>query len=197
MLDGIDGRLLNNKTLRKRLTKAEFARRATDIMALLDADYMPFANDKPGEQDARKNKAFEDPFFFARTYLPHYFHCKSAPFHFKLVEMLERRPTPGVGVVQPVAVAAPRDFAKTTITSFMYVLHQICFRQRHFIIIISATADLAADITAYIYLELCYNERLRHDFGRLVRENWGTENFVTMHGDVRVMARAGGSACAA
>jgi len=184
----LDSRLLDNRSLKKKLTKSEFARRAQDIIGLLDADYMPFGDDAPGEQEARKAKGFEDPFFFFRTYLPHYFTCKFAPFHFELVEMLERRPDPGVGVVSPVAIAAPRDFAKTTITSFGYVLHQIVYRQRHFILLISDTADLAGDIAAYIYLELCYNERLRHDFGRLVRENWDSEDFVTMN-DVRVKAR--------
>jgi hypothetical protein len=48
--------------------------------------------------------------------------------------------------------------------------------------------DLASDLTAYIYLELCYNERIRHDFGRLVRENWSADDFVTMN-DVRLKAR--------
>jgi len=184
----IDSRLLDNRTLKKKLSKAEFAKRAQDVISLLDADYMPFAGDDPGEQELRKAKGFEDPFFFFKTYLPHYFTCRFAPFHYELVEMLERRPNPGVGVVEPAVIAAPRDFAKTTITSFGYVLHQIVYRQRHFILLISDTADLAGDITAYIYLELCYNERLRHDFGRLVRENWDSEDFVTMN-DVRVKAR--------
>ena len=68
-------------------------------------------------------------------------------------------------------IAAPREFAKTTICSFGYVLHQICFGKRRFIIIASDTEDLASDITGYIFLELVYNDRIRQDFGELVKSN--------------------------
>jgi predicted phage terminase large subunit-like protein len=93
--------------------------------------------------------------------------------------------------VTPVAVAAPREFAKTTITSFGYVLHQICHGRRHFIIIASDTEDLASDLTGYIYLELLYNERIKCDFGELVRNNWAVDDFVTLN-DVRLKARGRG-----
>jgi predicted phage terminase large subunit-like protein len=186
----IDDRLLINTKIKRKLTKAEFAKKAQEIITLLDADYHPFGEDSPGEKEARKAKAFEDPLFFIKTYLPHYATCQFAPFHYDLVEMLEKRPVAG-GVVRPVLCAAPRDFAKTTLTSFGYVLHQVVFKQRRFVLLISDTLDLAGDLASYIYLELAYNERLKHDFGRLVRENWDSEDFVTMH-DVRLKARGRG-----
>ena len=104
---------------------------------------------------------------------------------------VEPAPTTGTAVVTPVAVAAPREFAKTTITSFGYVLHQICHGRRHFIIIASDTEDLASDLTGYIYLELLYNERIKCDFGELVRNNWAVDDFVTLN-DVRLKARGRG-----
>ena len=88
-------------------------------------------------------------------------------------------------------VAAPREFAKTTITSFGYVLHQICHHLRHFIIIASDTEDLASDLTGYLYLELLHNERLKCDFGELVRDHWAVDDFVTLS-DVRLKARGRG-----
>ncbi|MGC2691655.1 MAG: phage terminase large subunit, partial [Desulfobaccales bacterium] len=94
-------------------------------------------------------------------------------------------------VLTPVVVAAPREFAKTTITSFGYVLHQICHSRRHFIIIASDTEDLASDLTGYIYLELLHNERLKCDFGELVRDHWAVDDFVTLT-DVRLKARGRG-----
>jgi predicted phage terminase large subunit-like protein len=94
-------------------------------------------------------------------------------------------------VLTPVVVAAPREFAKTTITSFGYVLHQICHRLRHFIIIASDTEDLASDLTGYLYLELLHNERLKCDFGELVRDHWAVDDFVTLT-DVRLEARGRG-----
>jgi len=96
-------------------------------------------------------------------------------------------------VVTPMAVAAPREFAKTTVCAFGYVLHQICFRKRHFILIGSDTEDLASDLTGYIYLELLYNERLQQDFGELVKGNKPVDDFVTLN-DIRVKARGRGSA---
>ena len=88
-------------------------------------------------------------------------------------------------------VAAPREFAKTTITSFGYVLHQVCHGLRHFIIIASDTEDLASDLTGYLYLELLHNERLKCDFGELVRDHWAVDDFVTLT-DVRLKARGRG-----
>ena len=94
-------------------------------------------------------------------------------------------------VVVPAVVAAPREFAKTTVCTFGYVLHQICFRRRHFIIIGSDTDDLASDLTGYLYLELLYNERLLQDFGELVKANRAVDDFVTLN-DIRVKSRGRG-----
>ncbi len=184
--------LLENKSISKKLSKAEFRRRAQQILGFLQSEYDPFKDDTPDIQTKRKNRALSDPFYFFRTYLPHYFNKKFAPFHYELISLLERRPTLGdSAVVKPVAVASPREFAKTTITAFGYVLHQIVFKQRKFIIIISDTGDLASDLTGYIYLELCFNERLKHDFGKLVRDNWAVEDFTTLN-DIRLLARGRG-----
>jgi len=71
------------------------------------------------------------------------------------------------------------------------VLHQICHCRRHFIIIASDTEDLASDLTGYIYLELLHNERLKCDFGELVRDHWAVDDFVTLT-DVRLKARGRG-----
>lgn len=94
-------------------------------------------------------------------------------------------------VVIPAAVAAPREFAKTTVCAFGYVLHQICFKRRHFIIIGSDTEDLASDLTGYLYLELLYNGRLQQDFGELVKANRAVDDFVTAN-DIRVKSRGRG-----
>ena len=94
-------------------------------------------------------------------------------------------------MVVPAVVAAPREFAKTTVCTFGYVLHQICFKRRHFIIIGSDTEDLASDLTGYLYLELLYNERLHQDFGELVKANRAVDDFVTAN-DIRVKARGRG-----
>ncbi len=184
--------LVENRSINKKLSKAQFRLRAQEILGFLRSEYDPFKDDTPELQKRRKNRALSDPFLFFRTYLPHYFNCKFAPFHYELVSLLERRPSLGDSVVvKPVAVAAPREFAKSTITAFGYVLHQICFNLRKFVVLISDTQDLASDLTGYLYLEFCYNERLKHDFGKLVRDNWAVEDFTTLN-DIRLLARGRG-----
>jgi len=173
--------------LKKKLTKREFRRRADEILLRLSMEVNPFGEDTGEQREARRERAASDPLYFCRTYLPHYFSHPLASFHYELIELLERRST----VVTPIVVAAPREFAKSTVCSFGYVLHQICFRKRHFIIIGSDTKDLASDLTGYIYLELLYNERLHQDFGELVRPNKAVDDFVTRN-DVRIKARGRG-----
>jgi predicted phage terminase large subunit-like protein len=175
--------------LRSKLTQKEFAKRAEEILQALTLEVRPFKDEGEDTRRNRLERAREDPFFFFRTYLPHYFPISFAPFHYDLVTALENRPKDSV--VIPVCVTAPREFAKTTITSFGYTLHQICFKKRHFIIIGSDTADLASDITAYIYLELLFNERIRTDFGVLTDNNLDSSDFVT-NNDIRIMARGRG-----
>ncbi len=175
-------------TLNKKLTKSEFRKRADKILMRLSLDVMPFWADSEEKQKQRVERAERDPLYFCRTYLPHYFPHAPAAFHYELVQMLEQRDG---NVVTPIAVAAPREFAKTTVCSFGYVLHQICFRKRHFILIASDTEDLASDLTGYIYLELLYNERLHQDFGELVKSNKAVDDFVTLN-DIRVKSRGRG-----
>jgi len=198
-------------TLKKKLTRTEFRKRADDILMRLSLEVEPFWQDSDEKQQRRLKRAAADPLYFCRTYLPHYFSHVPAPFHYELVKLLETRPlSEGTGetpklpkansgatrraaptVVVPAVVAAPREFAKTTVCTFGYVLHQICFKQRHFIIIASDTEDLASDLTGYLYLELLYNERLQQDFGELVKSNRAVDDFVTAN-DIRVKSRGRG-----
>lgn len=177
-------------TLKKKLTRAEFKRRAGEVLLSLQQEAAPFPVTTAAAKAERKRRSAEDPFYFFQTYLAHYFTSKFAAFHYELIELLDRRPGKDE-VLTPVVVAAPREFAKTTITSFGYVLHQIVHKLRHFIIIGSDTEDLASDLTGYLYLELLYNERLRCDYGELVQPNWAVDDYVTLN-DVRLKARGQG-----
>lgn len=178
--------------LQKKMTKKDFRQRADEILMRLSLEVWPFEDRREGQREQRLRRAAADPLYFCRVYLPHYFSKPPAPFHYELVEMLEKFRGGGDGAaVRPVVVAAPREFAKSTVCSFGYVLHQICFGRRHFIIIGSDTEDLASDLTGYIYLELLYNDRLRQDFGELVRANRAVDDFVTAN-DIRVKARGRG-----
>ena len=173
--------------LNKKLTKSVFRQKADRILMRLSMDVTPFWEDTQEKREQRIKKAEADPLYFCRTYLPHYFSHAPAPFHYELVRFMEERGK----VVTPAVVAAPREFAKSTVCSFGYVLHQICFGKRHFIIIGSDTEDLASDLTGYLYMEMLYNERLQQDFGELVRANKPVDDFTTAN-SVRVKARGRG-----
>jgi predicted phage terminase large subunit-like protein len=179
-----------NRTLKQKYSKKEFQERAEEILGRLFREVGGFAEDSEAERQKRRCRAEADHFYFFRTYLPHYFSQPEAPFHRELVELLDKRPA-ATEVLVPVVVAAPREFAKTSIASFGYVLHQICFSRRHFIILGSDTEDLASDLAGYIFLELLYNERISSDFGHLVRDNMAVDDFVTRN-DIRVKARGRG-----
>ncbi|MDP3181569.1 MAG: phage terminase large subunit [Desulfobaccales bacterium] len=170
------------------MTKTEFRQRADEILLKLSLEVTPFWDDSDAKREQRLRRAAADPIYFCRTYLPHYFTHSPAPFHYELVSLLEQR---GGEAATPAVVAAPREFAKTTVCAFGYVLHQICFGRRHFIIIGSDTEDLASDLTGYLYLELLYNDRLHQDFGELVRANRAVNDFLTLN-DLRVKARGRG-----
>ena len=172
------------------MTIPEFRKQASDVIAKLTAEVPPFPDD-PEAKAKRLEEAEADFLVCSKIYLPHYFSKPSAAFHHDLGELLDIRPDVDKHqVVTPVGVAAPRGFAKTTITSFGYVIHQMLFKKRHFIIVGSDTKDLAADLTGYILLEFMENERIRQDFGWLLSADPALNDFEA--NGVRLLARGSG-----
>jgi predicted phage terminase large subunit-like protein len=169
-----------------KLTVTAFRRQASEVVSLLKNEVGGFGPGDPPRAE-RLARAEADPFYFFQAYLPHYFSCDFAPFHRELVSLLEPR---GRAVV-PVVVAAPRGFAKTTLVSFGYVLHQVLFGRRRFVVLASDTADLATDLAGYLRLELANNQRLAEDFGEACRAKGPAGDF-TAGADVRILARGSG-----
>ncbi|MFI5354557.1 MAG: hypothetical protein ACHQX0_03005, partial [Desulfobaccales bacterium] len=81
-------------TLKKKMTRTEFRKRADDILVRLTMEVEPFWQDSDDKQTQRLKRAAVDPLYFCRTYLPHYFSHLPAPFHYELVKLLEKR-SPG------------------------------------------------------------------------------------------------------
>lgn len=73
-----------------------------------------------------------------------------------------------VNVNAKIAVAAPRSHAKSTYLSKAFPLHEIVFRKRKYVIIISETPAVSSGNLDWISLQLKYNEKLRRDFGALL-----------------------------
>jgi predicted phage terminase large subunit-like protein len=170
--------------LRKKFSEKKFEIRALEILERMKADARPFS-DSEEEKRERVLRASTDKFYFFQTYLPHYFFKPPAEFH---KELLEYADIEG----EPVFLTAPREHAKSTLCTLGVPLHDIIFEKKHFIIIVSDTEDLAADFCQFIQMELESNERLRGDFGDLIRQGfWKAEDFTTRNG-VRVKARGRG-----
>ena len=69
---------------------------------------------------------------------------------------------------------APRGHSKSTILSFIYVLHQVLFKERKFIIIISDTLSGAEEFLEAIKYELETNKMIGKLFGNFVsKRSWG------------------------
>lgn len=67
-----------------------------------------------------------------------------------------------------VAVAAPRSHAKSTYLSKAFPMHEVLYRRRKYIIIISETPSVSMANMEWIRNQLKFNEKLRADFGPLL-----------------------------
>src|SRR5712691_150270 len=94
---------------------------------------------------------------FSRIYLRPHFSLAPSSMHRDLFTFLQSASTERNARL---AIAAPRGHAKSTVTSLAYVLWSICFNLEPFIVLISNTADQAADLLAAVKGELESNPLL-------------------------------------
>jgi predicted phage terminase large subunit-like protein len=67
-----------------------------------------------------------------------------------------------------VVVAAPRSHAKSSFLSKAFPIHEIVYRKRKYIILISETPTVSSANLEWIKTQLQHNEKLRRDFGPLL-----------------------------
>ncbi len=96
------------------------------------------------------------------------------------------------------AIAAPRDFGKSTLITLIYVIYAICYAKEKFIVILSNTSSQAKQILENIRKELTENERLQKAFphifeadGRPKPPRWRQDDIVTRNG-VEILALGSG-----
>lgn len=107
-------------------------------------------------------------------------------FHREIYEM--------VGGELRVALAAPRGFAKSTISSKVYPLWLALFKKRKDICIISASEGLAVEHMRYIKQALESNELILGLWGSLKSDKWSETHIIVQHPDgTRVNIRAKGA----
>lgn len=89
-------------------------------------------------------------------------------FHIELcgkLDELNERPT------KKICWSVPRGHAKSGYMSNVYPVHQITFRKRHYILIVSETEAMAKAFVEWIADQLKFNSKLREDFGDLLSPN--------------------------
>ena len=80
---------------------------------------------------------------------------------YKLNE-LEDKPTKKIGW------SVPRGHGKSAYLSNVYPVHQIAYKKRHYIIIVSETEKMSQKFVEWIADQLKFNAKLREDFGELL-----------------------------
>lgn len=68
------------------------------------------------------------------------------------------------------AIAAARGHSKSGVYSNSFPLHQVVYRKRRYILVISETDTLSKKLIGWINKQLKFNEKLREDFGILLHE---------------------------
>lgn len=107
--------------------------------------------------------------------------------HAKLLEISEKRG-------RKVAIAAPREFGKSTIVTLGYILYAICYGTEKFIVIVSHTASQACATLENVRRELSENLLIQRDFpeifecnGRPKLPRWRQNDIITRNG-IEVLA---------
>ncbi|MDP3791393.1 MAG: phage terminase large subunit [Candidatus Omnitrophota bacterium] len=119
------------------------------------------SNINNSERELRKSLGEKSIEAFARLYFSHYLKNEICSFHKDLyrilMEMVSARG-------KHTAIAAPRDSAKSSIVSLIYVLWCICYRKEPYMVILSETHDQAVDLLSHVKDELDSNNELIEDF---------------------------------
>jgi len=112
----------------------------------------------------RRMKASESPEAFARVYLAAHLNHDFGRMHLEVLDLLSNTTVSRGGRI---AIAAPRGHAKSTLVSLAYVLWCLLYGRERFVILISATKELAASHLASVRRELEENALLQEDFPAL------------------------------
>lgn len=159
------------------MTERQFALALDEVRAKLRSEVLPFEDTSPEAVAERKLKAEADLQAFGETYLPHYFTDKPASWHPELDDLLAKLNR------QIAAVHGHREGAKTVRYVIAFALQQhLAADGEPFIVVVSATKDLAGDFVACIKTELEENQRIRADYGEMPAYPWSTEDLVSTNG---------------
>jgi phage terminase large subunit-like protein len=116
--------------------------------------------------------------FFAREFLPHLLTSSVPKFHLEMYQLLSKE--------QRLVMAAPRGFAKSTLSTVIYPIWlAACGSRKKDICVVSASEGLAIEMMRRVKRELEGNKKLQQWFnnGHNFRtEKWSESHFITKSG---------------
>ncbi|HNX82257.1 MAG TPA: phage terminase large subunit [Candidatus Omnitrophota bacterium] len=109
----------------------------------------------------RRAQGEKSLYAFAKIYMPHHIMIEPSAAHQKLYElsmqMFEKRGN-------KLAVAAFREFGKSTMFTVIVVTYAICYHKEEFIMLLSNSSSQSCQILENVKMELTSNELFRTDF---------------------------------
>lgn len=163
------------------LTRKQFDQKILDLIELIQENTVIFPNDTLEMKRERKRKSAEDPFFFAKTYFPHYIKKPFGDIHREWHEI--------ANIPDKVtAIAGPHEHGKTVQFAVWEPIWKILHDQLKFGVFIGENRDLAGERTHAILLEFQYNKRLQHDYGELVKTQNPDPKDFTLRNKTRILA---------
>ncbi len=120
-----------------------------------------------------KEKLQDKPFEFGHVFFSHYFRLRSSSFHKKIVEE-------AMGCIR-LAIASPRESAKSVMLGFLYPIFSILYKRKRFIVFLMNTEEKAKGALGGIKKEIKDNKLLMI-FGVKITKDTETDTIFT-HGD--------------
>lgn len=139
-------------------------------------------------RETRVEACRDDLELFGKVYFGNRLNDETPEFHQELFALAQEAKVTN----EPLAIAAPRGHAKSTILSFLLPMHELLYRTKKYIIIISDTHYQATLLVGDIRYELEHNPRIKSDFGTQIGNKWTGAQILTKFG-IRVAARGAGS----
>lgn len=145
----------------------------------------------------RRRVASKDLMSFMRIYLGHYMKHPSPPMHLEIASLLDEAARKRGARI---AIAAPRDNAKSSLVSLAYVLRAICLGKEEYVLLISRTEEQAKGQLDHLKRELEGNLLLQQDFPEVCETpgirpgppRWTAREIITRN-RVKVTALGGGT----
>jgi hypothetical protein len=141
--------------------------------------------DSTGKDNTERNEADNEqllygaieanPMLWGKIFFPHHFRLPTPLFHVELIKE-------AVGT-QKLAVAAPRESAKSTMLVFLYPFHRMVFKKTHCILLISNTFSKAAMMLEAIKKEIRENEKLKAAFPGITISKDAEGDSIITHAD--------------